>query len=61
MKKNKTTTETEQTGEEIKNDLPIKNPMTDRVKNSAAQIPGLNQDKTKRDDLLPSDGDNLTN
>lgn len=50
-----------QTGEAIKKDLPIKNGMTDTVKNTAQQTPGLNQAKTTRDDLLPSDGDNLTN
>ncbi|MEO6253128.1 MAG: hypothetical protein ABIO79_07485 [Ferruginibacter sp.] len=45
----------------IKKDLPIKNAMTDAVKNTALQTQGLNQAKITRDDLLPSDGDNLTN
>jgi hypothetical protein len=43
-----------------KKDLPIKNAMTDNTKNAASQLPGLNQSKTTRDDLFPSDGDNLT-
>ncbi|MEO6671198.1 MAG: hypothetical protein ABIN36_17075 [Ferruginibacter sp.] len=55
-----TTLNTVQEGVEIKKDLPIKNAMTDDAKNSAAQTPGLNQALTSRDDLLPSDGDNLT-
>jgi hypothetical protein len=50
-----------QTGKAIKNDLPIKNDMTDSVKNTASQTPGLNQANTSRDDLFPSDGDNMTN
>lgn len=50
-----------QTGNAIKKGLPIKNPMTDILKNIASQTPGLNQTKTTRDDLFPSDGDNLTN
>lgn len=50
-----------QTGKSVKKDLPIKNAMTDGVKNAALQSQGLNQLKTTRDDLLPSDGDNLTN
>jgi hypothetical protein len=49
-----------QTGEAVKNDLPVKNTMTDQVKNIASQTEGLNQAKTTRDDLFPSDGDNLT-
>jgi hypothetical protein len=49
-----------QTGKNIKN-LPIKNAMTDNAKNSATQNEGLNQANTTRDDLMPSDGDNLTN
>ena len=49
-----------QTGKAVKNDLPIKNTVTDDVKNTAAQTPGLNQEQTTRDDLFPSDGDNLT-
>ena len=48
------------TGEIIKRDLPIKNPMTDSVKNTASQTSGLNQANTTRDDLFPSDGDNMT-
>lgn len=50
-----------QKGSAIKKGLPIKNPMTDSLKNTASQTVGLNQTKTTRDDLLPSDGDNLTN
>ena len=50
-----------QKGEEIKKNLPVKNKMTDSVKNTASQTPGLNQANTTRDDLFPSDGDNLTN
>ena len=50
-----------QTGSAVKKGLPIKNPMTDILKNTASQTPGLNQTKTTRDDLFPSDGDNLTN
>lgn len=50
-----------QKGEDIKKGLPEKNAMTDTVKNIALQTPGLNQVNTTRDDLLPSDGDNLTN
>ena len=49
-----------QTGKAVKNDLPIKNTVTDDVKNTASQTPGLNQEQTTRDDLFPSDGDNLT-
>lgn len=64
MKKNikdKVLANNAQTGKAIKNDLPIKNAMTDAVKNTALHTQGLNQAKTTRDDLLPSDGDNLTN
>jgi hypothetical protein len=50
-----------QTGEAIKKDLPVKNAITDSVKNTASQTSGLNQANTTRDDLFPSDGDNLTN
>lgn len=50
-----------QKGEEIKKGLSVKNKMTDPVKNTASQTPGLNQANTARDDLFPSDGDNLTN
>jgi hypothetical protein len=50
-----------QTGSELKEELPAKNPMTDDTKNTATQTPGLNQARITRDDLLPSDGDNLTN
>jgi len=50
-----------QTGKSVKKGLPIKNGMTDAVKNIAVQTEGLNQSKITRDDLLPSDGDNLTN
>lgn len=50
-----------QKGEELKKNLPAKNKMTDSVKNTASQTPGLNQANTTRDDLFPSDGDNLTN
>lgn len=64
MKKN--TTERKSTAEPkkdiaIKKDLPVKNNMTSSKKNTASQTPGLNQAATTRDDLLPSDGDNLTN
>ena len=44
----------------LKKDMPVKNAMTDSVKNTRSQAPGLNQAKTTRDDLMPSDGDNLT-
>jgi len=63
MKKNKKDKPAEskaQTGKEIKKNLPEKNKMTDSIKNTASQTPGLNQAKTTRDDLFPSDGDNLT-
>ena len=60
-KKDKAITNKAQTDKAIKKDLPIKNAMTDAVKNSALQTEGLNQTLTTRDDLLPSDGDNLTN
>lgn len=60
-KKNTAITNKAQTGEAVKKDLPIKNAMTDTVKNTALQTQGLNQAKTTRDDLLPSDGDNMTN
>ena len=50
-----------QTGRAIKKGLPIKNGMTNTVKNTALHTEGLNQSKTTRDDILPSDGDNLTN
>jgi len=50
-----------QDGRDVKEGLPIKNTATDDIKNSASQTPGLNQEKTDRDDLFPSDGDNLTN
>lgn len=59
-KKKKDLTESVQTGKSIKKGLPEKNVMTDPVKNTARQTPGLNQSKTVRDDLFPSDGDNLT-
>ncbi|MGI8584398.1 MAG: hypothetical protein ACR2KX_19570 [Chitinophagaceae bacterium] len=49
-----------QTGDAIKRDLPIKNAMTDSVKNTASQTSGLNQANTTRDDLFPSGGDNMT-
>ena len=63
MKKNKKDTSGESkahTGKEIKKNLPEKNKMTDPIKNTASQTPGLNQANTTRDDLFPSDGDNLT-
>ncbi|MBC7938083.1 MAG: hypothetical protein H7Y86_22260 [Rhizobacter sp.] len=59
-KKDKAIINSIQTGKDVKKDLPIKNAMTDVVKNTASQTPGLNQTKTTRDDLLPSDGDNMT-
>ena len=49
------------TGEGVKTDLPIKNTMTDAVQNTARQAQCLNQANTTRDDLFPSDGDNMTN
>ncbi len=67
MKKNKqdnqdkTQTNKPQKGNAIKEDLPVKNATTNSVKNTASETPGLNQTKTTRDDLFPSDGDNLTN
>ena len=63
MKKNKKDKSGESkahTGKEIKKNLPEKNNMTDSIKNTASQTPGLNQANTTRDDLFPSDGDNLT-
>ena len=50
-----------QTRETGKSELPVKNAVTDAAKNTATQTPGLNQANTTRDDLFPSDGDNLTN
>ena len=44
----------------VRKGLPIKNAITDGVKNTASQTPGLNQARTTRDDLFPSDGDNMT-
>ncbi|HEX2684126.1 MAG TPA: hypothetical protein VHL77_09350 [Ferruginibacter sp.] len=63
MKKEKkgVTEDKAQTGRSLKKGLPIKNSATDAAKNAAQQIPGLNQGKTTRDDLFPSDGDNLAN
>jgi hypothetical protein len=61
MKKNKAPTNKAQTGKAIKKHLPIKNAMTDTVKNTALHTHGLNQANTTRDDLFPSDGDNMTN
>lgn len=60
MINNKLTGNKPQTGEEIKVHLPEKNATTDSAKNTASQTPGLNQEKTTKDNLLPSDGDNLT-
>lgn len=59
-KKDKTIADKAQTGKSGKKELPVKNAMTDVGKNIASQTPGLNQAKTTRDDLFPSDGDNLT-
>ena len=59
-KKNRPVEDNAQTGTEIKKNLPVKNKMTNSVKKTASQTPGLNQTKTTRDDLFPSDGDNLT-
>ena len=59
-KKDKTRATKAQTGKEVKKGLPVKNAMTDDVKNIASQTPGLNQANTTRDDLFPSDGDNMT-
>ena len=60
-KNDKAAINSKQNGESVNKDLPIKTTVTDSVKNTASQTPGLNQAKTTRDDLLPSDGDNLTN
>jgi hypothetical protein len=60
-KKSQPITNKAQTGKSVKKDLPIKNAMTDTVKNTALQNQALNQADTTRDDLLPSDGDNMTN
>ena len=43
-----------------KKEMPVKNTVTDSAKNTASQTPGLNQEKITRDDVFPSDGDNLT-
>jgi hypothetical protein len=59
-KKNRPPANEGQTGKALKKDMPIKNAMTDVVKNTVSQTPGLNQSRTTRDDLFPSDGDNLT-
>ena len=59
-KTNKSQTGKAQKSTQVKKDLPIKNPTTDSAKNTATQTPGLNQTRTTRDDLFPSDGDNLT-
>jgi hypothetical protein len=40
--------------------LPVKNAMTDPIKNTANQIEGLNQSRIVADELFPSDGDNMT-
>jgi hypothetical protein len=60
-KEDKTRTNKAQTGDALKADFPVKNATTDSVKNTASKTPGLNQANTTRDDLFPSDGDNLTN
>lgn len=63
MKKDKKDTTGEdkaQAGREIKKHLPVKNAATDDIKNTASQVNGLNQANTTRDDLFPSDADNLT-
>ena len=60
-KKEKTGIDKEQTGKEIKKDMPVKNAVTDSTKNTASQTPGLNQVGTTRDDIFPSEGDNMTN
>ncbi len=60
-KKDNITKNKVQAGAAVKKHLPIKNTLSDDVKNTASQSPGLNQAKITRDDLLPSDGDNLTN
>jgi hypothetical protein len=59
-KKDKDMVNKAQTREVVKKGLPIKNAMTDGIKNIASQTPGLNQANTTRDDLFPSDGDNMT-
>ena len=63
MKKNKNrvVTSNKQPGNDLKKNMPVKTNSTDNIKNTASQMPGLNQEKTTRNDLFPSDGDNLTN
>jgi len=58
--KDKTDINKPQTGQDIKKHLPVKNAMTDTINNTATQTVGLNQERTTRDDLFPSDGDNMT-
>jgi hypothetical protein len=42
------------------NQQPIKNSITDPIKNTANQTEGLNQSKIISNDVFPSDGDNMT-
>jgi hypothetical protein len=58
--KDKTDINKPQTGQDIKKHLPVKNAMTDTINNTATQTVGLNQERITRDDLFPSDGDNMT-
>jgi hypothetical protein len=58
-KKVKPEVKTVQTDKDVKN-LPAKNSTSNTIRNTASQTPGLNQANTTRDDLFPSDGDNLT-
>ncbi len=61
MKKDKKDNPVINKGRDSKKDMPVKNAMTNAVKNTALQTNGLNQAGITRDDLFPSDGDNLTN
>jgi len=60
MKKDKKSNSHIGKAQDITKDLPVKNATTNATKNTAVQTPGLNQEKTSRDDLFPSDGDNMT-
>ena len=61
MQKDDFTESEAQSGLNIKKDLPVKNVIADSVRNSPNSTPGLNEDKIKSDDRLPSDGDILSN
>jgi hypothetical protein len=60
-KKNTATANKPATGKAVKKEMPVKNTVTDVVKNAATQTNGLNQAIITSNDLFPSDGDNLTN